>query len=146
MAPQMIPYRASLRQENGPFRPVTPGSTASAGSRTSVSVMSHWMDARMDSLGSIAVAVNPGVSVGITKPRIPSWVLAQMIATSAIEARPIQRLVPVSSQPSPSRTAVVSMLDGSLPAVGSVSPKQPTSSPVAIPGSQRCLCSSLPNL
>ena len=38
------------------------------------------------------------------------------------------------------------MLAGSLPAVGSVSPKQPISSPVAIPGSQRCLCSSLPNL
>ena len=38
------------------------------------------------------------------------------------------------------------MLAGSLPAVGSVSPKQPISSPVAIPGSQRCFCSSRPNL
>ena len=32
--------------------------------------MSHWMEARMDSFGSIGVAVNPGVSVGTTKPRI----------------------------------------------------------------------------
>ena len=35
---------------------------------------------------------------------------------------------------------------GSLPAVGSVRPKQPISSPAAIPGSQRCFCSSEPNL
>jgi hypothetical protein len=81
-------------------------------------MMSHWMDARMDSLGSIGVAVNPGVSVGTTKPRTPSWVLAQTIATSSIEAKPIQHLAPVSSQPSPSRTAVVSMLDESLPNSG----------------------------
>ncbi len=37
------------------------------------------------------------------------------------------------------------MLAGSLPAVGSVSPKQPISSPAAIPGSHRCFCSSEPN-
>ena len=69
-----------------------------------------------------------------------------MIATSAIEASPIQRLAPVSTQPRrPSRTAVVAMLAGSLPAVGSVSPKQPISSPAAIPGNHRCFCSSEPN-
>ena len=68
-----------------------------------------------------------------------------MIATSAIEASPIQRLAPVSTQPSPSRTARVAMLAGSLPAVGSVSPKQPISSPAAMPGSHRCFCSSEPN-
>ena len=38
------------------------------------------------------------------------------------------------------------MLLGSLPASGSVSPKQPMSSPAAMPGSQRCLWSSEPNL
>ena len=69
-----------------------------------------------------------------------------MIATSAIEASPIQRFAPDSTQPSPSRTARVAMLAGSLPAVGSVRPKQPISSPAAMPGSHRCFCSSEPNL
>ena len=105
MAPQMIPYRASFRQANGPFRPTTFGSTASAGSRTSSRVMSHWMEARIDSFGSIGVAVNPGVSVGTTKPRIPSSVCAQITATWAMEARPIHRLAPLSTQSEPSRRA-----------------------------------------
>ena len=38
------------------------------------------------------------------------------------------------------------MLAGSLPAVGSVSPKQPISSPLAMPGSHCCFCSSEPCL
>ena len=36
------------------------------------------------------------------------------------------------------------MLDGSDPALGSVSPKQPIASPPAISGSQRSFCSSEP--
>ena len=94
------------------------GSTASAGSRTSSRVMSHWIDARIDSFGSIGVAVKPGVSVGTTNPRIPSSVCAQMTATSAIDASPIHRFAPVSTQSVPSRAAQVVMLAGSLPAVG----------------------------
>jgi hypothetical protein len=69
-----------------------------------------------------------------------------MIATSAMEARPIQRFAPFSTQPEPTRSARVSMLAGSLPAVGSVSPKQPISSPAAMPGSHCFFCSSEPNL
>ena len=38
------------------------------------------------------------------------------------------------------------MPPGSLPAVGSVRPKQPISSPVAMPGSHCCFCSSEPCL
>ena len=38
------------------------------------------------------------------------------------------------------------MPPGSLPAVGSVSPKQPISSPAAMPGSHCCFCSSEPCL
>ena len=38
------------------------------------------------------------------------------------------------------------MPPGSLPAVGSVSPKQPISSPLAMPGSHCCFCSSEPCL
>ena len=108
--------------------------------------MSHWIEARIASLGSIGVAVNPGTPAGTRKPRMPSWVRAQMTATSAIDARPIQRLAPLMTQPPPSRCAVVVMLAGSLPASGSVRPKQPISSPAAIGGSQRCFCASLPNL
>jgi hypothetical protein len=107
---------------------------------------SHWTDARIDSLPVIGVAVKPRLSVGTTNPRIPSSVAAQMIATSAIEASPIHRFAPESTQLEPSRTARVAILAGSLPAVGSVSPKQPISSPAAMPGSHRCLCSSDPNL
>jgi hypothetical protein len=105
MAPQIMPYRASFRQANGPFRPTTFGSTASAGSRTSSRVMSHWMEARIDSFGSMAVAVNPGVSVGTTNPRIPSSVCAQITATDAMDAKPIHRLAPVSTQSDPSLRA-----------------------------------------
>jgi hypothetical protein len=108
--------------------------------------MSHWIEARMASFGSIGVAVNPGVAVGTRKPRMPSSVRAQMTATSAIDARPIHRLAPSMTQPSPARRAVVVMLAGSLPASGSVRPKQPIRSPAAIPGSQRSLCASVPNL
>ena len=61
-------------------------------------------------------------------------------------ARPIQRVEPSSTQSSPSRRAVVFIAAGSLPPVGSVSAKQPTSSPAAIPGSHRCFCSSVPYL
>ena len=130
--------------------PRAPGSSASAASRTPSRVMSHWIDARSDSFGSIAVAVKPSLAVGTTKPLIdaaplPSSVCAQMIATSAMDASPIQRLAPVSTHPSPSRTARVAMFAGSLPAVGSVSPKQPISSPAAMPGNHRCFCSSVPN-
>ena len=75
----------------------------------------------------MGVAVKPGAAVGTTKPRMSSVVLAQITATSAMEARPIHRFAPSITHSSPSRTAVVSMLAGSLPAVGSVSPKQPIS-------------------
>ena len=107
--------------------------------------MSHWIEARMASFGSIGVAVNPGVSVGTRKPRTPSSVRAQMIAIPAMEASPIQRLAPSMTQPPPSRRAVVAMLPGSLPASGSVRPKQPMTSPAAIGGSQRCFWASVPN-
>ena len=76
---------------------------------------------------------------------MPSSVFAQTTATSAMLARPIQRLAPVSTQSSPSRRAVVSMPAGSLPPDGSVSAKHPMSSPRAMPGSHWLFCSSEPN-
>ena len=90
-------------------------------------------------------AEKPGVSVGTRKPRMPSSVCAHTTATCAIEASPIQRLVPLSTQSPPSRRATVRSEAGSLPASGSVSAKQPTASPVAIRGSHACFCSSEPH-
>ena len=56
----------------------------------------------------------------------------------------IHILPPDSTQSSPSRRARVDMFAGSEPWSGSVSPKQPISSPAAMPGSHCCFCSSLP--
>src|ERR1700745_1027191 len=59
MGPPMIPQRASFRQANGPRRPSAPGRIASAGTRTPVSVMSHWIEARMASFGSLGGGGHP---------------------------------------------------------------------------------------
>jgi hypothetical protein len=56
----------------------------------------------------------------------------------------IHIFVPETIQSVPSRRALVRILDGSDPASASVSPKQPTTSPRAMGGSQRCFCSSEP--
>ena len=79
---------------------------------------------------------------------MPSSVLAQTVATSAMEPLVIHILVPLriqsASSPEPDRRAVVRIEPGSEPASGSVSPKQPIASPRAIRGSHSCFCSSLP--
>jgi hypothetical protein len=51
---------------------------------------------------------------------------------------------PSSTQSSPSRRARVRIDAGSDPKSGSVRPKQPIASPLAIRGSHCCFCSSLP--
>ena len=51
---------------------------------------------------------------------------------------------PFSTQSLPRRLAWVFMLAGSEPPCGSVSPKQPMSSPRAMPGRYFCFCSSEP--
>ena len=79
------------------------------------------------------------------KPRIPSSVCAQTTAMSAIEPLVIHILVPERTQsPAARRRARVRIAAGSLPASGSVSPKQPIALPAAISGSHRRRCSSLP--
>ncbi len=104
-------------------------------------------EARSESLRWISEALNPGVSVGTTKPRtgVPSSsVRAQITATSATVPLVIHILVPFKVQPAVVRRAVVRMAAGSDPASGSVSPKHPISSPAAMPGNQRSFCSSEP--
>ena len=56
----------------------------------------------------------------------------------------IQILRPVSTQPSPSRRAVVVMLWELVPASGSVMANAIVPVPSAMPGSQRCFCASVP--
>lgn len=101
----MIPYRAWLRQPSGPLSPVTSGSTASAGSRTSSITSSLVTLARSDHLCLISGAEKPAVSVGTAKPRIPSSVCAHTTATEATDPLVIHILRPFSTQSPPSRLA-----------------------------------------
>src|SRR4051794_32018493 len=58
----------------------------------------------------------------------------------------IHFLAPLTTQWSPSLFAVVCMFATSLPASGSVIPRQNLNSPLATPGSHRWRCSFVPNL
>src|ERR1700690_3849310 len=124
--------------------PVTPGSTALSGRRTESNDSSDVTDARSDSLLCTSDVVNPRVPRSTRNPLTPESVAAQTTAMSAMEPLVIHILVPLRTQSSPSRRAEVRIEDGSDPASGSVSPKQPMARPAAISGSQRDFCSSLP--
>ena len=80
------------------------------------------------------------------KPLMPSSHFAHTTARSAIGALVIHIFDPLSTQSPPRRFAWVFMLPGSDPPCGSVSPKQPISSPVAMRGRYFCLCASLPKV
>ncbi len=75
---------------------------------------------------------------------MPSSVWAQTTAMSASDPLVIHILVPERTQSPPARRAWLRIAAGSLPASGSVSPKQPIALPAAISGSHRSRCSSLP--
>ncbi len=60
-------------------------------------------------------AVKPRAPRGTRNPRMPCSVEAQTTAMSAMDPLVIHILVPERTQPPPSRTARVFMLDGSLP-------------------------------
>jgi hypothetical protein len=75
---------------------------------------------------------------------VPSSSLAQTTITSAIGELVIHILAPERDQPPGAFFARVAIEPGSEPWSGSVRPKQPISSPVAIFGSQRCFCASEP--
>ena len=115
-----------------------------AGSRTSSSESSEVIDARSESLRWMSEALKPLVSVGTTNPRTPSSVFAHTTATSEMPPLVIHIFVPLRTQSSPSRLAVVRMFAGSEPKSGSVRPKQPIALPAAMGGSHCCFCSSLP--
>ena len=102
--------------------------------------------ARSESLPCISGALKPGVPRSTRKPLTWSSSLrAHTTATSAIEPLVIHIFEPSSTQPPPRRFARVRIDAGIRSrASGSVRPKQPIVSPLAMPGSQRCFCSSPP--
>ena len=120
------------------MRPLTFGSKlCSSSTSTSSNTSSLVTEARRLHLPVIFGAVKPGVPFSTRKPRTPSSVLAQTTATSATLPLVIHILLPLMRHlPLPSRTARVRMPPGLEPKSGSVRPKQPTTSPVAIFGSQ----------
>ena len=144
MTPQTIPKRASLRAPSGARSPSPSGSRLASGTRTSSKASSLVTEARSEILWWTSRAVKPGMSFSTRKPRTPSSVRAHTTATSAMEPFVIHILAPLRIQSSPSRTARVRIEPGSEPESASVRPKQPSRSPAAMPGSQRCFCSSLP--
>ena len=101
-------------------------------------------EARIDIFFLMSGAEKPSVSVGTTNPRMPSSVCAHTTATSAIEPLVIHILLPSRIQSVPSCLARVRMPAGLEPKSGSVRPKQPTFSPLAICGSHSSFCSSDP--
>ncbi len=85
----------------------------------------------------------PG-SFSTISAEIPSSVRAARATTPARSPFVTHVLVPLRMYSSPSRWARHDRLRVSLPASGSDSDRQPRRSPVAMVGSQRCCCSSLP--
>src|SRR5688572_14224444 len=71
-------------------------------------------------------------------------VLTRVAISPACRALVIHVLLPSTTYPSPSRTARVRMFCRSEPPLGSVSAIAPRTSPVAMRGSQRSCCSSVP--
>src|SRR5262249_43290403 len=95
MTPQAIPTRAYDRHDNGARSPDAFGRRFSAGIRQFSNQHSDVRDIRKLNFPSISRARNPGASFSTTKPA--TWPLssfAQTTFTSAIEALPIQHLLP----------------------------------------------------
>ena len=87
--------------------------------------------------------VGPG-SFSTTNVEMPSSVRATSATSAARSPLVTHALVPSTMYSSPSRTALHEMLRVSLPASGSDNDRAPRRSPVAIDGSRRWRCSSVP--
>src|SRR5579859_2199617 len=121
----------------------------STGIRTSCSDKPEVTEARNDHLPWTSSALKPGRLVSTRKPRMRllcSSDFAQTTATSAIEPEVIHIFSPFRTYSLPDRTARVRIPLGLEPKSGSVSPKQPSFSPLAIAGSHLSFCASLPNV
>jgi hypothetical protein len=94
--------------------------------------------------------MKPGVFVGTRKavmPLLPAslFVMVNRTMASALGPTVIQFFEPLITYSSPRRTAVVFCAAASLPASGSVRPKQPSFSPRANGTRNSCFCASVPN-
>ena len=94
---------------------MTSGSIFLLGTRTLSRNNSEVTDALSENLLSISFAIKPEVDVSTRKPLIPSSVLAQIKARSAIEPLVIHIFEPLITQSSPSFFAWVFILAGSDP-------------------------------
>src|SRR5436853_1186136 len=144
-APHEIPYRAELRQPNGPFNPFTFGKIFSFGIFTLSNTSSPVALARNDHLPCVSGVVNPCIPRSTINPLIsPCSSLAHTTAISAKGALLIHILEPLRITWSPLSLKFDSMPEGLEPKSGSVKPKQPIHSPVASLGKYFFRCSSLP--
>src|SRR4051794_21451490 len=95
MTPHAIPIRAYVRHDKGALSPDAFGKRFAAGIRQSSNQHSDVRDTRKLNLPSISRPRNPGASFSTTNPPTrPSSSLAQTTFTSAIDALPIQHLLP----------------------------------------------------
>ena len=108
--------------------------------------------ARMPSLFSFLPALIPGVPCSRTKAEIPRCPFDRSEIAITTMTPPILPWVmkvfePFNSHlPSACFTATVRMPAASLPALASVKPQAPSTSPVTRRGRYRCFCASLPNI
>src|SRR5712671_5825165 len=115
--------------------------------RTSCSDSPEVTDARSDHFPCTSDALKPGRFVSTRNPLMRSLCssdLAQMMAISAMEPEVIHIFSPLRTYSLPDLTARVRMPLGLEPKSGSVRPKQPSFSPLAMAGSHLSFCASLP--
>ncbi len=122
---------------------------ASSGIRQSSKVSGTVSEARRPSLSSCLPGLRPGVPPSTRKvemPRVPGPpVRAHTTITPAREPLVIHCFCPRSRHPPGTRSAVVRMEPGSLPASGSLRAKAPQRcSPEVSRGTWRCRCASEP--
>src|SRR5438876_10305042 len=95
MTPHAIPTRACDRHDKGALSPDAFGKRFSAGIRQFSNQHSDVRDIRRLNFPSMSRARNPGASFSTTnQPTRPSESFAQITLTSAIDAFPIQHLLP----------------------------------------------------
>ncbi len=131
--------------------PSLPSSRSSETKQFSITT-SAVSEARMPSLFSFLPGRNPSIPLSSTKaemlwPRVPlGSVTAKTTQVSPTLPWVVKVLAPFRIQPPSTRSARVRVPAASEPAPGSVRLQAPIFSPLASGTSQRCFCSSLPNL
>src|SRR5882762_10784673 len=114
--PHAIPYRALVKQLNGPFKPRISGNRFALGTFTLSNTNSPVADARRLHFPWVVGVENPSIPLSTTRPRItPSSSLAQTTATVEKGALLIHILLPFRMTWSPASLKLLSIPLGSLP-------------------------------